>query len=199
MTVSQHLRITSIILAVSATLLSGPSHAQTQDKFTDADFSWDNKTRPYRKLIVAGVNKVYRENAKCKQIDPSSAYISGSRSTPSNPTFYVLCGEGHDVFQAYFSKADIERGNVLAAKNHIDRSTAIDKCEEYARNKVMHPSTFKFKRGLGVTVTNHANANTTIQSTFTTKNSYNLEIKYNIRCLMNAEGLLEGTITEARN
>ena len=76
--------------------------------FTDADFYFDKKTRSYKNLIIAGVNKVHRENSRCKDIDPSSAYISGSKGSKSNPVFYVTCGKDSKVFNVFFSKSDIE-------------------------------------------------------------------------------------------
>ncbi|MEO8418643.1 MAG: hypothetical protein ABI475_07965, partial [Methylophilaceae bacterium] len=45
-------------------------------EFTEADFVWDKKTTPHKKVIIAGVNKVHQENSRCKTIDPGSAYIS---------------------------------------------------------------------------------------------------------------------------
>jgi len=68
---------------------------------SEGDFYFDKKTLPYKTVIIAGVNKVHRENSRCKEIDPSSAYISSSKGTVSDPVFYVTCGSGANVFNAF--------------------------------------------------------------------------------------------------
>lgn len=78
-------------------------------EFIEADFIWEDRTAPYKKTIIAGVNKIHRENPRCKTIDPASADISPSKSTPSHPVFFVTCGSGLSVFNAFFSESDVEK------------------------------------------------------------------------------------------
>lgn len=166
--------------------------------FTEADFLWDKKTSPYKKVIIDGVNKVYRENSRCKHIDPSSAYISSSKGTKDNPVFFVTCGKGAGAFNAYFSKSDVEGGSQLKAKKNIDRASAVQACEDYAKNNATHPSTVSFSRVMDLAVVDHPSGRTTVTSTFTAKNSFNTKLKFNIRCLFDGSQLLEGNISEAR-
>lgn len=37
-----------------------------------------------------------------------------------------------------------------------------------------------------------------VQSSFTAKNSFGLELKFNISCLLDENGFIEGNISEAR-
>jgi hypothetical protein len=111
--------------------------------------------------------------------------------------FFVTCGKGANVFNAFFSKSEVEKGSVLAAAKHVEKSHAIELCEQFARSRTNHPSTVKFSRVLDMTVTEHSNGRTSVQSSFKAKNSLNLELKYNVRCLMDAAGLFEGNISEA--
>jgi hypothetical protein len=167
-------------------------------EFTEADFVWDKKTSPHKKTIVAGVNKVHRENSRCKTIDPGTAYISSNKGSSSDPVFYVTCGTGASVFNAFFSKSEVGKDTTLAAANHIDRSRAIDLCESHAKSKADHPSAFSFSRITDLAVNEHPNGRTTVTSTFTAKNSFNLELKHNIRCLLDASGLIEANISETK-
>lgn len=167
-------------------------------EFTEADFVWDKKISPHKKTIVAGVNKVHRENSRCKTIDPGSAYISSSKGSASDPVFFVTCGTGVNAFNAFFSKSEIEKRATLAATKHIDRSSAIGLCESYAKSKTNHPSTFSFSRVIDLAVNEHPNGRTTVTSSFTAKNSFNLELKHNIRCLLDSSGLIEANISEAK-
>ena len=167
-------------------------------QFTEADFVWDKKTSPHKKIIVAGVNKVHRENARCKTIEPGSAYISASKGSASDPVFFVTCGTGVNSFNAFFSKSEIEKGAALVAPKHIDRRRAIALCESYAKSKTNHPSTFSFSGIMDLAVNEHPNGRTTVTSSFTAKNSFNLKLKHNIRCLLDGAGLIEANITEAK-
>lgn len=166
-------------------------------EFIEEDFIWDKKTSPHKKIIIAGVNKVHRENPRCKVIDTGTAYIAFGRGSPSDPVFFVTCGSGTDVFNAFFSKSEVERGITLVAVKHIDRRHAIDLCEAYSKSKARHPNTVSFSHILDLEVNEHPNGRTTVISTFTGKNSFNLEIKHSIRCLLDASGLIEAHISEA--
>lgn len=76
---------------------------------TEDDFIWDKNISRYKRTIIKMVNKIARENRRCKTIDPSSAYISSLRSKPGNPIFFVTCNSGRGAFNVYFSKRGMER------------------------------------------------------------------------------------------
>ena len=166
--------------------------------FTEADFSFDKKISPYKNIIIAGVNKIHRENKRCKKIDPYSAYISGSKGTESNPVFFVTCGTDHKAFNVFFSKSDIEKDKKFRAKQHISRSRATNLCESYAKSNAVHPSTVDFSRIMNLSAYETPNGRTRITSTFTAKNSFNLELEYEISCLLDSNGLIEANINEAQ-
>lgn len=94
----------SIFAAIVLACAFGSAQATV---FTEADFLWDKKTEPHKKVIIAGVNKIHRENPGCKTIDTSSAYVS-SRGTAADPVFFVTCGTGRNAFNVFFSKADVQ-------------------------------------------------------------------------------------------
>ncbi len=165
--------------------------------FTEADFSFDNKTRPYKKIIIAGVNKIHRENSRCKNIDTSSAYISSSKGSKANPVFFVTCGKDK-VFNVFFSKSDIKKDKKFIAKKHINKSRAIDLCENYAKENAIHPSTVSFSRIINLSVHETPNGRTRVTSTFTAKNSFDLELKYKISCLLSSGGLIEANMNEEK-
>lgn len=184
---------------VASTALRGQSKgASGKSEFTEADFNWDATTSKYKEIIVAGVNKVHRENARCKSIDPSSAYLSSSKGTPADPVFFVTCGSGMGVFNVFFSESDVEKDVSMPATAHLAKVRAIDLCEAYAKSNATHPSTVSFSRVLDLAVSEHPNGRTTVASSFTAKNSFNLELKHNIRCLLDSNGLIEANVAEAQ-
>lgn len=183
---------------VSSKALRKPQvDASGQRVFTEADFQFDKSTMPYKKVIIDGVNRIHRENARCADIDPSSAYLS-STSTKAHPTLYVTCGKGTQVFNVFFTPQDVTSNKRFEAPRNIDHGQAVTLCESYAKSHATHPSTVDFSRVLDVAVSDGANGNTRVTSTFTAKNSFNLKLKYNIACLLNASGLIEAQINEAK-
>lgn len=165
--------------------------------FVDDNFVFDEKTVRYKDIIIKGVNKIRADDSRCSVIDPTSAYIS-SKGTRSNPVFFVTCGSGANAVNVFFSKADVESGKTFQAPRHVDQAQAIQACEDYAKSQATHPSTVDFSRLWNLQLTEAPNGNTRVTSTFTAKNAFNLELNYNIVCLMNAEGLFEAAISEAR-
>ncbi|MCY0389926.1 hypothetical protein OVY01_22565 [Robbsia sp. Bb-Pol-6] len=164
--------------------------------YTEADFLFDDVTRPYKKDIIDGVNRIHRENARCGDIDPTSAYIT-SESTKARPAFYVTCGKGAKAFNVNFTVADVRSSKQFEAPTNIDHGRAIGMCEDYAKAHAAHPSTVDFARLLAA-VSDGANGNTRVRSTFTARNSYNTKLKYDITCLFNSAGSIEANINEAR-
>lgn len=170
---------------------SGPRTISAEDIY------WDKGTAKHKVMIVSALNRIHREDPRCKQIDPGSVSRS-QKSTPAKPLFFVTCGSGIDVVNVFFSEDDVRSEKQFAAPKHIERSTAISLCEDYAKRAATHPSTVSFSRFMDLAVTDHPNGRTTVNSSFTAKNAFNLKLKHNIRCLLNSSGLMEANISEAR-
>lgn len=123
--------------------------------FTEQDFIWDKNTSPYKDIIVPAVNKIHRENSRCKEIDPSSAYISGTKSSPGKPVFFVTCGYGAKAFNVWFSKDDLGSENAFEAAKHIDKATGISadtrqqvwilETQDGVRQRLKDPSSAEFR------------------------------------------------------
>lgn len=165
--------------------------------FAEDDFIWDKNTLPYKDTIVAAVNRIHRENSRCKEIDPNSAYLSGSKSSPGKPVFFVTCSSGAEAFNVWFSKDDLDSEKTFEDANDIDTATAISICEEYAHSAASHLSTVDFSRGTDLAIIDHPNGQITVISTFTGKTSLKFGLKFQIRCLLDATGLIEAKVYEA--
>lgn len=190
----RHLTDTHIGWVKSDVLRGQQKNANGTLTFSEDDIVWDKGTTPYKKLVVAGVNKVHQENPRCRDIDVATVTKSPSKGTKTDPVFFVSCGRGTDSFNAFFSKSDIEKGVSLSGAN-LDRSQAVDLCRAHIKNKANHPSSVDFSV---LQVIEHANGRTTVDASFTAKNSFNLEAKYKVHCLLNQNGIMEAQIAEAR-
>lgn len=169
---------------------------KTATTFTEKDIGWDQGTKDYKDIVIKGVNKVYAENSNCHTLD-TYVIISKQKSTPQNPVFFVGCKTaGGEPFNAFFSKSDVEGGKSFKAAAHIDQHRAKQLCEEYAKANANNPSTVDFSYLMDAAVQDYPNGRTRVVSSFTAKNKLGLELKFNIDCLLDANGLLDGTITE---
>lgn len=83
------------------------------ETFTERDFVWDDKIRPYKKIIIAGVNMVHRKNPACKHLTLSSVYISPIKGSKDDPVFFIPCGndwaENPQMVNVFFSKSEVEK------------------------------------------------------------------------------------------
>jgi hypothetical protein len=98
----------------------------------------------------------------------------------------------------FFDSKRIESPEPFKAPGHIGRARGIELCEAYAKSNTTHPSTVQFSRILDLAVSEHPNGRTQVSSSFSAKNAFNLELKFNISCLFDEGGLLEASIDEAR-
>lgn len=165
--------------------------------FVEDDFYWDEDTSKFKKQIMAVVNKIARENANCPDPDPGSIAKSSTKSKPNDPVFFVTCGAGADVFNVWFRPGDAADEKALAAVTPISQAAAVEACEAVARDAATHPSTVDFSRFMDLSYFAHKNGNVRVTSTFTAKNAFDLELKYEIACFFEGNRLVEHSITEA--
>jgi hypothetical protein len=167
--------------------------------YKEEDIFFDKFTAPYKKPIVQAVNKLRREDSRCKDgLDPGSVTLSPSKSKPGKPVFFVACGKGMNVANVYFTEEDLASGKTFVAPVHIKRTQAIQLCEQYAKSAATNPSTVDFSWILDIATSEHANGRTTVWSSFTAKNAFGVAGKFGIRCLLDASGLIEAHISEMR-
>jgi hypothetical protein len=166
--------------------------------FVEDDFIFSKEAKPWKKIIIEGVNRIARQDNRCKEIDPGTADITPD-GTKTNPQFFVTCDPSGPAFNVFFTKADIDKGRTFEAPTWIDHQMAAEACEAAAKASAVHPSTVDFSRFMDLAVQDFADGRTEVRSTFTAKNSFNLELKYDIACRFNATGFVgQPEITEGR-
>ncbi len=175
-----------------------PTSQQSPKFYSEKDIFWDKETAPYKDVVIRGVNKVAKENKRCASLDPGTASKSTNKGTKKDPVFFVTCNTNQgEAFNVFFSKSDVEKGVALTEAKHVDSMTAIRACEQYAKTIANHPSTVDFSYFNAVTQ-DYPNGRTRVQSTFTAKNSFNLEEKFAVNCLFDSNGFIEGNVGEVR-
>lgn len=184
---------------VERSALAAPLKPGEVREFTEADFSWDKDTNKAKAAIIKAVNRIHREDPRCKDaIYPSSVAKSATESkAQKKPVYFVNCGDGAQSVNVYFDAKRADDPAPFRAPGHIDKMRAIDLCEAYAKANASHPSTVEFSRFMDLATSEHPNGRTRVQSSFTAKNSFGLELKFDINCLLDENGFIEGNIQEA--
>ncbi|AOJ60971.1 hypothetical protein J3L14_20505 [Burkholderia pseudomallei] len=91
-----------------------------------------------------------------------------------------------------------ENGDLMARARRERDVRAITLCQDYARSKATHPSTVDFSL-LGTRVAEQSDGSVIAASTFTAKNGFGLELKYEVACQVNGSGIVEAGVREARD
>lgn len=176
--------------------LVSPRPPLRERAITEEDIYWEAETKPYKAIIVKGVNRIRDEDSRCREhIDPN-VMVARMKGKPGKPTFFVQCGEGAGLVNVYFTAEDVNSNRPFRAPGHIQEVQAVRLCEAYARQSATHPSTVDFSRVLDLVITEHPDGRTMVTSTFTAKNSFNLELKYRIWCTLDENGFVDGKIKE---
>lgn len=181
-------------VAVGTVALAGAAPTEESMKYAAEDFMWFEDTAPYRDQIVVLVNKIERENSNCTKADVTSVAQSSSRSKPGDPVFFVTCDSSSGPFNVWFRPSDADK--VFAAVRPIGRHDAANACEAYAKSAATHPSTVDFSRIMDLAYSTYPNGRARVVSSFTARNSFNLELRYRIDCLFEGNQMLEANIFE---
>ena len=104
------MQLKSVLAAacVAASLGTLSNLALAADPFTEKDFTFDPIMSLSKAVIVAGVNKLAKENENCKKkIDPKSVQYDAANASPDSAAFTVVCGEGASKTTEHFSALDV--------------------------------------------------------------------------------------------
>jgi hypothetical protein len=166
--------------------------------YVEDDVLWDKDTSKYKKQIVAVVNRIAQQHSGCSDLDAASISLSPSRSKPKDPVFFVTCNPSAGVpFNVWFRPSDADKS--FAAVKPISQGDAVLACEKAAKAAATHPSTVDFSKFLDVAYSARGDGRVALDSTFTAKNGFNLELKYRIRCLFDGRTLIESNVVEAQD
>jgi hypothetical protein len=167
--------------------------------YVEADFSWDKDSEAFKPKLVAAVNRIVRENARCPIVDPGTLSKSGPRSKLGKPVFYVTC-QGEQPFNVWFEPSDAaDTGKSFAAIRNVDRGGAVQLCQQAAKEAANNPQTVSFSKFMDLAFVPYANGNTRVISSFTAKNAFGVESKFRIECFFEGSTMTERIIEEDRS
>jgi hypothetical protein len=103
--------------ATLALALLLPTVALAADKYTEADFTWSDPILMANKAtVIAGVNKLARENPACATLDPKSVHFDGNHGNPDDLAFELDCTAGGKKSPQYFTQEDVADEIAKAAR-----------------------------------------------------------------------------------
>ncbi|NQD80272.1 DUF4124 domain-containing protein [Pseudomonas sp. CrR14] len=80
----------------------------------------------------------------------------------------------------------------------IKRADAAEACESAARRRANNPSTVDFSRFWSAAFADFPDGRATFASQFTAKNSFGVELRFDISCYFKGDNLAEVSVAEAR-
>lgn len=164
-------------------------------QYIEADFYWDDDTKPYKTQLVAGVNRVIRENSRCQSVDTGTLSLSGNRGTKTNPVFFITCDYNGAPFNVWFSPEQAaDKSHNFAAALNINKGDALVACQDAAKMAATNPQTVNFSAFLDVAFVPYPNGNSRLLSTFKAKNSFGVESQFRIHCFFEGATLTERSI-----
>jgi hypothetical protein len=169
-------------------------------QYTEADFNWDLEpaTKLYKAQLVAGVNRIIRENDRCESVDTGTLSPSRDRSTKAHPVFFVTCNPNSGGFNVWFSPEEAtNKSHSFAAIANVDEGDAIVACKQAAKEAANHPQSVDFSEFLDVSFVPYPNGNSRVISSFTAKNGFGVEDKFRIECFFEGRTLTEREIEKS--
>lgn len=165
--------------------------------FVEEDFYWDSDTSKFKTNIVSIVNRIFRENTACTEIDTSSVAKSATRSTSGDPVFFVTCNLGTSAFNVWFRPSDTPSSVTFTRIEPLAKNAAVAACEAYSKSVATHPSTVRFSHIWDMAYMQYPSGRARVVSSFSAENAFGIELKYRIDCLFDGLNLLEVSIVEA--
>ncbi|MGZ2748341.1 hypothetical protein [Burkholderia stagnalis] len=89
-----------------------------------------------------------------------------------------------------------KEGDLMARALRERDARAISLCQEYAKSKASHPSTVDFSIW-GARVVEQSDGSVIARSTFTARNGFGAELKFEVACQVNGSGVVDGAVREA--
>jgi len=159
-----------------------------------ADFEWVNGSARYQKAILTVVNRVMVQNPKCDAFNSQSIMMNKDRA---GPLIKVACfGETEQTVD--FRPDDATNGRSFAPVDPIDEKTAREACWAAAKERATHPSTVDIST-FGGQFQPYEDGTASYRTTFSARNSFNLQLNYTIRCSFKGGEFTAVDIQESAN
>jgi len=133
------------------------------------------------------------KSSQCKKV--TYVDISGNRSKPGSPVFYVTCENGSgQSYNTWYTLEQLDAKAVASApKPFANRAVRVSECQKRLVKELKRPDTVNYGN---ITETEHANGNVTVFIQFSARSEINLPVAKKVRCLVTTTGTYELSILD---
>lgn len=164
--------------------------APTNTHITKSQILNVNGIAPYIDDVVIMLNRLKQTNTRCQQrLEPISAGISKSRSTPGYPSFFVQCGPINDIEVVRFTLDDIKTNRVITASKHLDKKNAMQACRNRIENAMNTYSSASIPFFGVKDYSQFAGGNVVVTYDFEATNGFGKSTAMQIKCYFNGAKL----------
>ena len=166
--------------------------------YATADIPWEysGKAASYKAKVVAGINKVLRDNTRCSDVDLMSLYDAAG-FTKSNPVFFIQCkATDGSPFGVTFNVNDVNDDSTrFGAATIISEADAKRRCMEATERDPGGLRSIAFGILMNGNYIPHNDGRATIGLAFSAKNALGITDSYKIICFFKGTVLTEHRIT----
>lgn len=160
--------------------------SRTYQTYKASDFDWESSPEaiPYKEQVVAGVNRLVRENDKCASVETYSLARSVDKFTKTNPVFFIVCNTADgNQFGATFNANKVgDQTQSFAAAKPISKEIAVLACRDSAKSDVARPSTISFPLLDDPSFETWPDGKSILVDSFTAKVGLGVEGKFKLVC-----------------
>lgn len=176
-----------------------PATKSAPKAYTDADIPWEysGKAASYKPKVVAGINKVLRDNSRCSDVDLMSLY-EGAGFTKSNPVFFIQCKAADgSPFGVTFNVNDVDDNTArFSAATIISEADAKRRCMEATERDSSGLRSVAFGVFMNGNYIPHDDGRATIALAFSAKNAVGITDSYKVICFFKGTTLTERKIMQ---
>ncbi|MBT5616031.1 MAG: hypothetical protein HOJ77_07210 [Flavobacteriales bacterium] len=156
--------------------------------FTADNITLYSDEKPYVKTIVKGLNKLAKENPKCRRNIYWGGLSKSKTKQNGYPTFFATCNNS----TVYFSEKDLAENSNVKEVSHLSKKKAVKLCADVPEDfEAWEKHHSKYKRKLWK-YGEWKNGRTFVAVRMQKKG---YDQKYHISCLLDEKGLIEAVMT----
>jgi hypothetical protein len=171
-----------------------PSPPKKVYKASDIEWEYAEDAIPYKAKVVAGINKLLRDNKRCEDVQTTSLYRAEG-FTKKNPKFFIIC-EAKDgtSFGTTFYLKDVDSSVRFGAAPIIKEEQAKRLCEEKTLEEPNGLSSISFRLFFNGNFIPHPDGRATIALGFSAVNALGIRGDYRVACSFSGLALTEHRI-----
>lgn len=158
-----------------------------------SDFDWPDGSLPFKSAAVLLMNRIMDQRQDCDALDTRSLVMKGRGA---RAVFLIPCDTTDGLVSFDFTATDAINGRSFARVEPIGKLDAIEACKGAALSRATHPSSVSFPT-FDYDYRDGSNGKAELRTKFSARNSFNLEVGFDLTCSFVGSKLEKVSISEA--